>query len=209
MLENEKNILFTIKHDNLIDLLYAFETKRYIVFGLEYCPNGNLYSYLQKVKNIPEPQARSVMVQILNGLDYLHANNILFRDIKLENILFDMDGKIKITDFGLSKPEVDEDEITYSYCGSPEYMAPEMLAKYSLFYLGPDIHTKLTSMPWAFCSMNFSLGGRPSMLPRRKISSTPFFTQNPSSRRTQSSPRKSSHSSRACSLKTPVTESVH
>ena len=49
------------------------------------------------------------MTQILNGLEYLHTNNILFRDIKLENILFDFDGKIKITDFGLSKPEVDED----------------------------------------------------------------------------------------------------
>ena len=47
------------------------------------------------------------MIQILNGLDYLHNNNILFRDIKLENILFDGQGKIKITDFGLSKPEVD------------------------------------------------------------------------------------------------------
>lgn len=83
MLENEKNILFSIKHENLIDLLYAFETKHYIVFGLEYCPNGNLYSYLQKVKNLNEGQAKSVMVQILNGLDYLHKNNILFRDIKL------------------------------------------------------------------------------------------------------------------------------
>jgi serine/threonine protein kinase len=61
------------------------------------------------VKSLPESQARSVMMQILNGLDYLHSNNILFRDIKLENILFDNDGKIKITDFGLSKPEVDED----------------------------------------------------------------------------------------------------
>ena len=59
------------------------------------------------------------MLQILNGLDYLHANNILFRNIKLENILVDSNGRIKITDFGLSKPEVDEDEITYSYCGSP------------------------------------------------------------------------------------------
>lgn len=49
------------------------------------------------------------MMQILNGLDNLHQNNILFRDIKLENILFDIDGKIKITDFGLSKPDIDED----------------------------------------------------------------------------------------------------
>ena len=49
------------------------------------------------------------MMQILNGLDNLHQNNILFRDIKLENILFDIDGKIKITDFGLSKPDIDEE----------------------------------------------------------------------------------------------------
>jgi serum/glucocorticoid-regulated kinase 2 len=71
------------------------------------------------VKSLPETQARLVLMQILRGLDYLHSNNILFRDIKLENILFDGEGRIKITDFGLSKPEVDEDEITYSYCGSP------------------------------------------------------------------------------------------
>ncbi len=55
--------------------------------------------------------------------------NILFRDIKLENILFDSEGFLKITDFGLSKPGIDEEDITYSYCGSPEYMAPEMLLK--------------------------------------------------------------------------------
>jgi serine/threonine protein kinase len=76
---------------------------------LEYCPNGNLYSYLQKAKTLTEGQAKYVMLQILNGLDYLHKNNILFRDIKLENILFDLEGKIKITDFGLSKPDIDED----------------------------------------------------------------------------------------------------
>jgi serine/threonine protein kinase len=76
---------------------------------LEYCPNGNLYSYLQKAKTLTEGQAKYVMLQILNGLDYLHKNNILFRDIKLENILFDLEGKIKITDFGLSKPDINED----------------------------------------------------------------------------------------------------
>jgi serum/glucocorticoid-regulated kinase 2 len=79
------------------------------VFGLEYCPYGNLYSYLQKVKSFSEGKAKTAMLQILNGLDYLHNNNILFRDIKLENILFDIDGKLKITDFGLSKPDIDED----------------------------------------------------------------------------------------------------
>ena len=77
-----------------------------------------------------EEDARCIFKQILNGLEYLHENNILFRDIKLENILFNSEGKIKITDFGLSKPDIEDNEIVYSYCGSPEYMAPEMLAKY-------------------------------------------------------------------------------
>jgi serum/glucocorticoid-regulated kinase 2 len=81
------------------------------------------------MKSLPEDDAKLIFFQILEGLLNLHDNNILFRDVKLENILFDMNGRIKITDFGLSKPDIEEDEITYSYCGSPEYMAPEMLAK--------------------------------------------------------------------------------
>ena len=68
MLENEKNILFSIKHNNLIDLYYAFETKNYIVFGLEYCPNGNLYNYLQKMKTVSEEESKLIFYQILQGL---------------------------------------------------------------------------------------------------------------------------------------------
>ena len=68
MLENEKNILFSIKHNNLIDLYYAFETKNYIVFGLEYCPNGNLYNYLQKMKIVSEEESKLIFYQILQGL---------------------------------------------------------------------------------------------------------------------------------------------
>jgi len=61
-------------------------------------------------------------------LQYLHNKKILYRDIKPENILMDIEGHIRIADFGLSKPNINEDELAYSFCGSPEYMAPEMLS---------------------------------------------------------------------------------
>lgn len=65
-----------------------------------------MYTFLQKNRRIPEGDAKYIFKEILEGLEYLHDNNILFRDLKLENILFDEKGKIKITDFGLSKPEI-------------------------------------------------------------------------------------------------------
>jgi len=121
------------------------------------------------------------MLQILNGLDYLHKNNILFRDIKLENILFDLEGKIKITDFGLSKPDIDEDEITYSYCGSPEYMAPEMLTKYIVCYSGRGIPTRSIFTHSEYCSINCSSAAPPSTPPKRSKYFRPFCTRSPSS----------------------------
>jgi serum/glucocorticoid-regulated kinase 2 len=83
MLENEKEILFAIDSPDLVDLLYAFETPNYIVFGLEFCSNGNLYTFLHKHKRLSEADARIICHQILNGLEYLHDNSILFRDLKL------------------------------------------------------------------------------------------------------------------------------
>ena len=60
---------------------------------------------------------------------YLHSLSIVYRDVKPENILIDIEGHIRIADFGLSKPNISEDDKAYSFCGSPEYMAPEMLLK--------------------------------------------------------------------------------
>lgn len=66
---------------------------------------------------------------IKQGLDELHKKDILYRDIKPENILMDIEGHVRIADFGLSKPSIAREEKAYSFCGSPEYMAPEMLLK--------------------------------------------------------------------------------
>lgn len=80
---------------------------------------------------------------------------MLYRDLKLENILIDALGRIKITDFGLSKPNCNEGEITYSYCGSPEYMAPEMLLKSVWGYLGAGIPMRSITILLGFCYMSY------------------------------------------------------
>lgn len=74
--------------------------------------------------------ARFYMIEILLGLQYLHSQGIIYRDFKPENILLDIDGHIKIADFGLAKPNYfSANDRAYSFCGSPEYMPPEMIMK--------------------------------------------------------------------------------
>ena len=71
-----------------------------------------------------ESQARFYFLEICLGMNYLHKNKIIYRDIKPENILIDMDGHVRIADFGLSKPDMASNDLAHSFCGSPEYMAP-------------------------------------------------------------------------------------
>lgn len=100
-----------------------------------------------------EDQARFYIAEISLGLLYLHKLNICYRDIKPENILIDLDGHIRIADFGLSKPNMDEREAAYSFCGSPEYMAPEMLKKeghhlqVDLYCLGVLLYELVVGIP--------------------------------------------------------------
>jgi serum/glucocorticoid-regulated kinase 2 len=94
---------------------------------MDYCAGGELFYHLRKVKRMSEEEARFYFIEILAGIQYLHENSILYRDLKPENLLINIDGHIKITDFGLSKPDVGRDDLAYTFCGSAEYMPPEMI----------------------------------------------------------------------------------
>ncbi|CAK63979.1 unnamed protein product (macronuclear) [Paramecium tetraurelia] len=127
MVFNERQILTRLNHRRIINLYCAFQSKSKLYFVFDYCPGGELYYHLRKQKRFSEEQAKWLFIQILDGLQYLHSQNIIYRDLKPENILIDQDGCPKLADFGLSKIVDNQEQLNYSFCGSLEYMAPEMI----------------------------------------------------------------------------------
>ena len=93
-------------------------------------PGGELFYYIQKYRKFSESSAKALFGEVLLALEFIHANRIIYRDLKPENILIDEGGHIKIVDFGLSKMNFGEEDLAHSFCGSPEYMSPEMLSNY-------------------------------------------------------------------------------
>lgn len=122
----EVAILKKIRHKNIICLKDTFETDSHIIFALELCAGGDLLNYVRKRRKLNENTAKVVFKQILKALEYCHNNGVLHRDIKLDNILLDSKGNVKVGDFGVSKI-VNEGEVMHDQCGTPAYIAPEIL----------------------------------------------------------------------------------
>lgn len=94
---------------------------------IDYCPGGELYRLLAKYNKLEECHVRFYTAQILLGLQHLHDKNVIYWDLKPENVIIDQKGYIKLTDFGLSKQDVTEVNPTFSFKGTPEYLAPEVI----------------------------------------------------------------------------------
>ena len=86
-----------------------------------------MFTYLRKEQRFAEQRARIYAAEIIEAIGCLHKNGIIYRDLKPENVLLDKDGHIRITDFGLSKQGLKPNELTHSFCGTPEYLAPEII----------------------------------------------------------------------------------
>lgn len=160
---NERNIMQSSKHPFLIEMKFSFETAKYLIFVVEYCPGGELFGLIKKYKRLSEEVSRFYIIEIFLGLSYLHQNNVVYRDIKPENILLGQDGHVKVADLGLAKPDMFEGELAYSFCGSPEYMSPEMILQYAFPYPESATPTQLTSTAWEPCSMSCSSDCLPSI----------------------------------------------
>lgn len=122
----EKEIMKNANHPFLISLDYVFQTSEKIFFVMKFMKGGELFALISRERRFPESRARFYTAQIALALTHLHKNNIIYRDLKGENILLDGDGYICLADFGLAR-FLEEDKRATSFCGTPEYMAPEVI----------------------------------------------------------------------------------
>ncbi|KAA0189966.1 hypothetical protein HAZT_HAZT011456, partial [Hyalella azteca] len=126
----ERNILETIKHPFLVDLVYAFQTQDKLYLILEYLSGGELFMHLEREGIFLEDTASFYLAEIIVALAHLHKGHVLYRDLKPENILLDAEGHVKLTDFGLCKEKIGYDgSKAHTFCGTIEYMAPEVILR--------------------------------------------------------------------------------
>lgn len=122
----ERNILVDVGHAFIVKLHYAFQTAGKLYLILDFLRGGDLFSRLSKEVMFTEEDVKFYLAELALALNHLHSLGIIYRDLKPENVLLDSDGHIALTDFGLSKLPLEEGK-AYSFCGTVEYMAPEVV----------------------------------------------------------------------------------
>eukprot|EP00112_Aurelia_sp_Birch-Aquarium-sp1_P000996 Seg1095.24 transcript_id=Seg1095.24/GoldUCD/mRNA.D3Y31 product="Ribosomal protein S6 kinase beta-1" pseudo=true protein_id=Seg1095.24/GoldUCD/D3Y31 len=155
----ERNILEAVKHPFIVDLIYAFQTDGKLYLILEYLSGGELFMHLEREGIFMEDTACFYLAEIVLALEHLHNQGIIYRDLKPENILLNAEGHIKLTDFGLCKEAIHKSTVTHTFCGTIEYMAPEILTRHGhgkavdWWSLGTLMYDMLTGAP-PFCADN-------------------------------------------------------
>ena len=126
--KSEKSILQKLQSPFLVSLHFTFQTSDKLYFIMDYVNGGELFYHLQKERKFDAERVRFYCAEIVLGLEYIHEKGILYRDLKPENVLLTGDGHICMTDFGISKEGLSAaDARTATFCGTPEYLAPEVL----------------------------------------------------------------------------------
>jgi len=151
--KTERSVLGNVCHPFIVSLLYAFQTPKKLYFVMEYCPGGELFFHLSRAGKFSENRCRFYASEICLAIQYLHEMNVIYRDLKPENVLLDHVGHVKITDFGLSKEGISDNYSAKSMCGTPEYLAPEILDRkghgkaVDWYSLGALMFEMLTGLP--------------------------------------------------------------
>jgi serine/threonine protein kinase len=134
----EFSILKQLHHPSVIRLYDSFESTKHILFVMELCAGGDLLNYVRKRKRVKENMAKFIFKQLIDGLQHCHSRGILHRDIKLDNVLLNAAGDLKVCDFGVSKIVRAGERMT-EQCGTPAYIAPEILRDQGYEGFGVDV----------------------------------------------------------------------
>jgi len=134
-LRNECAVFASIHSDEVSKFLVKcrriITTAKNVIFVMEYVAGGDLMFHIQRMGSFDEPWAKFYAAQTLLALESLHNRNIIYRDLKLDNILLTLDGNVKLADYGLSKVGMTEHASTRTFCGTTEFMAPEVILEQS------------------------------------------------------------------------------
>lgn len=125
--KTERKILELVQHPFIVSLKFAFQTDKKLYFVMDCYNGGELFYHLRTKGRFTEQHAKFYLSQIVLALEFLHSKKIIYRDLKPENIVLDKSGYIKLTDFGLAKENIGDDVTTQTFCGTPEYLAPEII----------------------------------------------------------------------------------
>jgi protein-serine/threonine kinase len=125
----ERNVLTRVTHPFIAKLNYAFQSEDKLYLVLDYYSGGPLTYYISKEKHFTEDISRFYLSELVLALEELHKNQVIYRDLKPDNVLIDANGHAVLTDFGLAKQHVGDDDLASSFCGSLAYLAPEMVKR--------------------------------------------------------------------------------
>eukprot|EP00029_Vermamoeba_vermiformis_P004877 TRINITY_DN1557_c0_g2_i1.p1 TRINITY_DN1557_c0_g2~~TRINITY_DN1557_c0_g2_i1.p1 ORF type:complete len:790 (-),score=199.93 TRINITY_DN1557_c0_g2_i1:24-2393(-) len=123
----ERDVLTLLDHPYIVHLYYCFQTETSLVIVMQLVTGGDIYQHLTLDERFDEDRVRHYAAQVLLAVEYLHSKSLMWRDLKPENLLLDKDGNIVLTDFGLAKTNIGRDGRTATLCGTPQYLAPEIL----------------------------------------------------------------------------------
>jgi serine/threonine protein kinase len=123
----ERDLLLRNQHPFLVAAHFTFQTDSKIFLLLDYVPGGDLYQRLREERRFLEPRAKLISAELLLAIAHLHKTGFVYRDLKPENVLFDENGHVKLTDFGYAKNLQGADR-TSTFCGTADYLAPEVLS---------------------------------------------------------------------------------
>ncbi|CAI9566449.1 unnamed protein product, partial [Staurois parvus] len=118
----ERNVLESVRHPFIVDLMYAFQTHGKLYLILECLSGGELFLHLEREGIFMEDTACFYLAEIALALGHLHSLGIIYRDLKPENVMLSAHGHIKLTDFGMCKESIHGDSVTHTFCGTVEYM---------------------------------------------------------------------------------------